>query len=1179
GRIEAVDSDGHLRSCPSDLGGVAGGRGTRSSVRLAGSRRIRVGSWNVGSLTRKLFELGDALGRHKVDIACFQETKWKGSRAREGNGYKLWYSGSSTARNGVGIILNGRLKDNVVRVTRRSDRIMAISVVIEGETVIVISAYAPQVGLSDADKKRFWDALDELVRECPTDQRLIIGGDLNGHIGAAADGYAGVHGGFGFGDRNEEGCTILEFATAHDLVVANSFFKKSDAHLITFQSGGHNTQIDYLLVRRGDLKACKDCRAFPGEACSSQHRLIIVDVLLERLRHRREETGRPRILWKNLNGEAVETFRAIVSEKLAVEDMSASNADQMWNTLARVMKDAAKDSLGVANESARTHSTHRESWWFCEEVQTKVATKQSRFIELLSCREGNQEDIDTAKERYKAAKREAKIAVAKAKDKAYEDLRDIGNVRYIKDEGGRPIMREKDIRKRWGEYFSSIFNETPSEKSRPDGSGEVECSCPPMHYDCYYSRINQGEVSGRQGGEVADVPFQQSAKMPDEWRLSEVIPIYKNKGDAQSCSNYRGIKLLSHAMKLWERVIERRLRRETRVSENQFGFMPRRSTTEAIHLLRSLIEKYRERQRDLHIAFLDLEKAYDSVPRELVWKTLLDKGTPRRYSRVIKDMYEGGGGKDPRTDHNGEHRVFPSGNDIVLIAESAKGLNNRLESWMKALEDNGLRVSREKTEYLRCDFGRYKVVHQEMDIRIGDQILQPKESLDEMEGGFRSLCDTRIPLKIKGKFYKAAIRPAMLYSSKCWPITKALANKVEVAELRMLRWTCGKTMVDMIPNEVFRAELDVDSIIDKMREGRGRPKLRWEYRLKMDMKELRLSEDMTSDRNAWRDRIRISGCDWCVFGAQCSGWVGCMLHRRSKELMAGWMAHINHRMEGRWLVGSGGSSMGSSLGLRWQIEEGRIGCMLEKKVSGGMVMVILGWGAVVCMRCIWLVVGWLGGGSLCWSEGVQVMVLLCFCVGWLGVGVSVLGCVGMFLVGVYWCGHVVEIGRNGWWGGIGVRGWFSLDLVNGWWGVGGDDIGGLGFLGLGLWWVGGWWFGGGVMSWLIIGGGLVVGWVVVCCGVFGWFGGIVVWGLGGGDGWSGRVYGRVVGWDLGCFRLGWVGEGGDIGLESLVLVVGVIGIWCGVLLWCRSAIIFWGRDVWEHKSGWYWSLDGYAPWS
>ncbi|GKG48020.1 retrovirus-related pol polyprotein LINE-1, partial [Tanacetum coccineum] len=69
--------------------------------------------------------------------------------------------------------------------------------------------------------------------------------------------------------------------------------------------------------------------------------------------------------------------------------------------------------------------------------------------------------------------------------------------------------------------------------------------------------------------------------------------------------------------------------------------MPGRSTTEAIHLLRSFMEKYRERQRDLHMDFLDLEKAYDSIPRELVWRTLIDKGSPGTYLRVLRDMYEG----------------------------------------------------------------------------------------------------------------------------------------------------------------------------------------------------------------------------------------------------------------------------------------------------------------------------------------------------------------------------------------------------------------------------------------------------------------------------------------------------------------------------------------------------------
>ncbi|GKD27888.1 hypothetical protein Tco_1234102, partial [Tanacetum coccineum] len=57
-----------------------------------------------------------------------------------------------------------------------------------------------------------------------------------------------------------------------------------------------------------------------------------------------------------------------------------------------------------------------------------------------------------------------------------------------------------------------------------------------------------------------------SAKMPEEWRLSDVIPIFKNNGDAQVYCNYRGIKLLGHTMKLWERMIERRLQRETMVA-------------------------------------------------------------------------------------------------------------------------------------------------------------------------------------------------------------------------------------------------------------------------------------------------------------------------------------------------------------------------------------------------------------------------------------------------------------------------------------------------------------------------------------------------------------------------------------------------------------------------------------
>jgi len=117
----------------------------------------------------------------------------------------------------------------------------------------------------------------------------------------------------------------------------------------------------------------------------------------------------------------------------------------------------------------------------------------------------------------------------------------------------------------------------------------------------------------------------KTATMPQEWRHSTIIPLYKNKGDAQNCNNYRGIKLLCHTMKLWERVIEGRLRADIKISENQFGFMLGKSTIEAIYFIRRLMEFYRDRKKGPHMVFFDLKKAYDRVPTEVLWRYLEKK--------------------------------------------------------------------------------------------------------------------------------------------------------------------------------------------------------------------------------------------------------------------------------------------------------------------------------------------------------------------------------------------------------------------------------------------------------------------------------------------------------------------------------------------------------------------------
>ncbi|XP_016553919.2 craniofacial development protein 2-like [Capsicum annuum] len=119
---------------------------------------------------------------------------------------------------------------------------MSIKLVMGGSTVNVISAYAPQVGLDEEEKKEFWEVLDKVVRSIPSTEKLFVGGDFNEHIGSLSRGYDNVYGGFDFGERNEGGASLLDFSRAFGLWIANSSFLKKEDHLITFRSSWYPSQ-------------------------------------------------------------------------------------------------------------------------------------------------------------------------------------------------------------------------------------------------------------------------------------------------------------------------------------------------------------------------------------------------------------------------------------------------------------------------------------------------------------------------------------------------------------------------------------------------------------------------------------------------------------------------------------------------------------------------------------------------------------------------------------------------------------------------------------------------------------------------------------------------------------------------------------------------------------------------
>ena len=123
--------------------------------------------------------------------------------------------------------------------------------------------------------------------------------------------------------------------------------------------------------------------------------------------------------------------------------------------------------------------------------------------------------------------------------------------------------------------------------------------------------------------------------VPQDWKTALIVPIYKN-GDRSNCNNYRGITLLSTAIKILEIVMERKIRQitESSLEESQSGFRKGRSTQDHIFTIKQIIEKVAQQGRAVYIGFIDLEKAFDTVPRDRVWDILRDRGVNRKLIRM-----------------------------------------------------------------------------------------------------------------------------------------------------------------------------------------------------------------------------------------------------------------------------------------------------------------------------------------------------------------------------------------------------------------------------------------------------------------------------------------------------------------------------------------------------------------
>ena len=206
---------------------------------------------------------------------------WKGSKARNiGGGCKIFYNGANGRQNGIEIVLREELAESVLEVKRVSDRLMAMKLEVNGSILNIVSAYAPQVNNSMEEKNDFWEDLDGLIESISKEEKIVLGPDLNGHVGKGNIGDEEIMGRYGAGTRNKEGSMIVNFGKRMDLAIVNTYFKKKDEHRVTYKSGGKSTQVDYVMCRRRNLKKMCDCKVILNECVAKQQRMVVCKLVL-----------------------------------------------------------------------------------------------------------------------------------------------------------------------------------------------------------------------------------------------------------------------------------------------------------------------------------------------------------------------------------------------------------------------------------------------------------------------------------------------------------------------------------------------------------------------------------------------------------------------------------------------------------------------------------------------------------------------------------------------------------------------------------------------------------------------------------------------------------------------------------------------------------------------------------